>query len=76
MKPDIRLGYYKHFKGEIYQVFGVVQDSETLLWQVLYGKTCPEWVRPIHRFNSDALVDNQFVPRFEFLRSVSYVFED
>lgn len=71
MKPEIKKGYYRHFRGDVYQVFGLVQDTEYSDWLVLYGKSEPEWVRPTHIFFSTVLVElkgvDMFVPRFEFL---------
>jgi hypothetical protein len=70
---EIKLGKYKHYKGKLYRVLGVVRHSETLEEMVLYkalydseefGKN-PEFVRPIEMFLEDVEVDGKKVKRFE-----------
>lgn len=44
----VEQGYYKHFKGGIYQVIGVAKNSETLEEKVIYrGVDGQLWERPI-----------------------------
>ena len=69
MKPEIELGYYSHFKGRIYQVFGVVRHSETREWMVCYGFEEPEEVREMNMFLEYVTLDGQSVPRFKFLET-------
>ena len=73
MKPGIPLGYYRHFRGGLYQVFGLVRDAESKKWLVAYGITKPEWVRPLDIFNSTVETDGVEIPRFEYLGSESPV---
>jgi hypothetical protein len=67
---SIELGFYKHYKGNIYEVIGVAKHSETLEEMVVYKATYqPEgqnlWVRPLNMFLETISVDGQSVKRFE-----------
>jgi hypothetical protein len=67
---SIELGFYKHYKGNIYEVIGVAKHSETLEEMVVYKATYqPEgqnlWVRPLKLFLETISVDGQSVKRFE-----------
>ena len=68
---DIKLGIYKHYKGNEYRVLGVATHSETLekmvVYQALYG-TYGIWVRPINMWNEVVEVNGQQVKRFDFIR--------
>lgn len=68
---DIKLGIYKHYKGNEYRVLGIATHSETLekmvVYQALYG-TYGIWVRPINMWNEIVEVNGQQVKRFEFIR--------
>lgn len=61
-------GRYRHYKGNDYQVFGLVRHSETLeelvLYQALYGER-GQWVRPVAMFGETVIVDGRTRPRFE-----------
>jgi len=70
---DLQLGLYQHFKGNFYEVVGVVKHSETLedlvLYKALYVGEFPNgqlWVRPKKMFLEDVEVGGLRVPRFEF----------
>ncbi len=67
---SIELGFYKHYKGNIYEVVGVAKHSETLEEMVVYKATYqPEgenlWVRPLKLFLENVMVEGQSVKRFE-----------
>jgi hypothetical protein len=67
---SIELGFYKHYKGNIYEVIGFAKHSETLEEMVVYKATYqPEgqnlWVRPLKMFLESISVDGQSVKRFE-----------
>ena len=51
---EIRIGRYRHFKGNEYRVLGVARHSETLepmvVYQALYGEG-GLWVRPAAMWN-------------------------
>lgn len=72
----ITKGTYRHYKGNLYEVMGIVIHSETLEELVLYkplydSKDFPGalWVRPLHMFNEQVTVHGRMVPRFEKLSS-------
>ena len=68
---DIKLGVYKHYKGNEYRVLAIATHSETLekmvVYQALYGEY-GIWVRPISMWNEIVDVNGFKTPRFEFLR--------
>ena len=65
---DIKLGKYRHFKGNEYRVIGIASHSETLepmvIYQALYG-TKEMWVRPAAMWNETVTVHGKTVHRFE-----------
>jgi hypothetical protein len=64
---DPQTGLYRHYKGGMYRVLGLVRHSETLevmvLYQALYG-TRGQWVRPRAMFLETVSHDGVVVPRF------------
>lgn len=73
---SLRLGKYRHYKGDIVEVVGVALHSETLQEFVTYkhvtGKRVGEpyfWVRPLAMFLETVEVDGKQVPRFEFIKN-------
>ncbi len=74
MPQEIRLGRYRHYKGNEYRVTGVAKHSETLeelvVYETLYDN--PEgklWVRPKRMFLEEVEVDGKRVKRFEYLEA-------
>ncbi|RTL34054.1 MAG: DUF1653 domain-containing protein [Burkholderiales bacterium] len=68
--PQIELGVYRHYKGPLYDVMGVVRHSETLEALVLYRPQIGDgtvWVRPWAMFFEQVETDGQQRPRFERL---------
>jgi hypothetical protein len=65
----IELGYYKHFKGSIYEVIGIGKHSETLEELVIYKSTKDNsiWVRPLSMWNETVERDNNIYKRFEYI---------
>jgi len=71
----VKLGKYKHFKGNFYEVIGVARDSETdeelVVYKALYDS--PEfgnnalWVRPKSMFLEEIEKDGKKMPRFSFV---------
>lgn len=68
----INPGIYKHYKGKLYEVIGLVRHSETLeemiLYKALYNGKFGEnslWVRPAAMFSEMVEIDGKQVPRFE-----------
>ena len=65
--PEAPLGRYRHYKGNEYEVLGVVRHSETLAPLVLYRPLYNDsglWVRPYAMFFEEVDVDGVRVPRF------------
>lgn len=71
----MKLGRYKHYKGNNYEVIGIARHSETLEEMVVYRAlyNSPEfgknqlWVRSKKMFLEKVIVDGKKVPRFEFI---------
>ena len=67
---EIKLGKYKHFKGNEYEVIGVAKNSETLeetvVYRALYGEK-ELWVRPASMWNETVERDGKIFKRFEFI---------
>ncbi|MDO5440072.1 MAG: DUF1653 domain-containing protein [Erysipelotrichaceae bacterium] len=67
---NIKLGKYKHFKGNYYEVIALAKHSETLedmvVYKALYGEQ-GMWVRPASMWNEEVEVDDVKVKRFEYV---------
>lgn len=66
----LKLGRYKHYKGNKYEVIGVGKHSETLEEVVIYKALYKEgqiWVRPLKMFLEDVEVRDQKIPRFKYI---------
>jgi hypothetical protein len=66
--PYAAPGRYRHYKGNEYELIGLVRHSETLEPMVLYRPLkgdIGQWVRPYGHFFSQVLLDGQWQPRFE-----------
>lgn len=67
----IKLGLYRHYKGNVYQVLSIARHSETLeilvVYQALYGDY-GIWVRPYDLFVGTLLSEGKEIKRFEFLQ--------
>ena len=66
---SLKLGFYRHFKGNRYQVIDVARHSETLephvVYRALYGDK-GLWVRPLDMFNETIERDGKMIKRFQF----------
>ncbi len=67
---EIKLGKYRHFKGNEYEVVGIAKNSETLeetvVYRALYGEK-ELWVRPATMWNETVERDGKTFKRFEFI---------
>ncbi|MBQ7292775.1 MAG: DUF1653 domain-containing protein [Clostridia bacterium] len=67
---EIKLGKYRHYKGNEYEVIGVANHYETLekmvVYRALYGKG-ELWVRPARMWNETVIHNGKKVKRFEFI---------
>ena len=68
---DIKLGKYRHFKGNEYEVVAIAKHSETLEEMVVYRDLKNEgkfWVRPALMWNETVQRDGKVFKRFEFIK--------
>ena len=67
---EIKIGKYRHFKGNEYQVLYLAKHSETLeemvVYQALYGEK-GIWVRPASMWNEDVIRDGKNLKRFTYI---------
>lgn len=66
----LKLGRYRHFKGNEYEVLGVAKHSESLEEFVVYRALYAErglWVRPLHMFTEMIEREGELVRRFEYV---------
>lgn len=67
----MKLGIYKHYKGNLYRVIGISRHTETLeelvVYQALYGDY-GLWVRPRAMFEETVEWHGNTLPRFEFVQ--------
>ena len=69
---QIKLGKYRHFKGNEYNVIAVAKHSETLedmvVYEALYdNKVSKIWVRPLKMFLETIEKDGKTFKRFEYI---------
>jgi hypothetical protein len=62
-----RPGFYRHYKGNLYEVIGEARHSETdeplVVYRALYGDF-GLWVRPLEMFLGEVELDGGAVSRF------------
>ena len=67
---EIKLGKYRHFKGNEYEVIAIAKQSETLeemvVYKALYGEQ-EVWVRPVSMWNETVIRDGQETKRFTYI---------
>ncbi len=67
---EIKLGKYRHFKGNEYEVTGIAKHSETLEEMVVYKALYGEkglWVRPASMWNEEIIRDGKTFKRFQYI---------
>lgn len=67
----MKLGIYRHYKGNLYKVIGIARHSESpnetlVVYQALYDDY-GLWVRPYKMFNELVEYNGITILRFEFL---------
>jgi hypothetical protein len=73
---SIRLGIYRHYKGQLYRVHGVCRHTETeedlVYYQSLYGQH-EFWARPLGMFFETVEFGDgrEACPRFVFVQDAS-----
>ena len=67
---EIKLGKYRHFKGNEYEVIAIAKNSETLeemvVYRALYGDG-GVWVRPASMWNETVERDGKTYKRFTYI---------
>ena len=67
---EIKLGRYRHFKGNKYEVVGIAKNSETLEPMVIYKALYDDgtlWVRPASMWNETIERDGKVFKRFTYI---------
>ncbi|MEY3090255.1 MAG: hypothetical protein RL113_571 [Pseudomonadota bacterium] len=69
MKPELKPGKYRHYKGGEYEVQSLARHSESEAWMVVYKALSNDtlWVRPYDMFVEKVEVDGKEVKRFQCL---------
>ena len=71
---EIKLGIYRHYKGNLYQVLHIAKHSETeeelVVDRALY-QAYGDWVRPLARFADTVDVKGEAVPRFKLIKPLN-----
>lgn len=70
---EIKLGTYRHYKGNTYKVLHIARHSETLEDMVIYqdvNNFDKIWARPASMWNDDIEVDGKTVKRFELMEEI------
>ncbi len=66
----IKLGKYKHFKGNEYEVIGIAKHSETLEEMVVYKALYDNgslWTRPLSMWDETITRDGKTLKRFTYI---------
>ena len=67
---EIKIGRYKHFKGNEYEVLFLAKHSETceprVVYRALYGAR-EVWVRPASMWNEQVEKGGKILPRFTYI---------
>lgn len=66
----IKLGKYRHFKGNEYEALYIAKHSETLEEMVVYRALYGEfgiWVRPLSMWNETLIHEGREVKRFTYI---------
>ncbi len=67
---ELKLGKYRHYKGNDYEVIGVAQHSETFELLVVYKPLYNDsgyWVRPLSMFTEHIELNGQTLQRFTYI---------
>ncbi len=66
----MKLGIYRHYKGNLYQVLGVGSHTESgeivVIYQALYD-SFGLWLRPLEMFEGEIEIDGSRRKRFIFV---------
>lgn len=69
---EVRLGKYRHFKGNLYELIEVAHHSESqepvAVYRALYGDH-GLWVRPLEMFLETIERDGAEIQRFQYIKA-------
>lgn len=71
----IKIGRYRHYKGNNYAILGIARHSETLEELVLYKELYGEgqlWARPADLFEETVPIGEKEIPRFSYINNKEY----
>lgn len=76
-RPDIRPGFYAHYRGGHYCVLQIALDAETKAEMVVYRalEDGRHWVRPLAEFASDVEAFGERYRRFTRIEGPSLFFD-
>ena len=67
---EVKIGKYRHFKGNEYEVLFLAKHSETceplVVYRALYGER-EVWVRPLSMWNETVDREGYHGPRFQYI---------
>ena len=66
----LKKGFYKHFKGNIYELIDIAKNSESLEEMVIYRACYGEgdlWVRPAAMWDEEIERDGKIFTRFTYI---------
>ena len=71
MEYQVKLGKYRHFKGNEYELIAIGKNSENpeelmAIYKALYGNG-EIWVRPLSMWCEEIERDGQKFPRFSYI---------
>lgn len=71
LMDEIKLGRYRHYKGDFYEVIGVAKHSETKEELVIYRSLKDRilWARPKGMFLEKIMLEGKETPRFTFVEN-------
>jgi hypothetical protein len=73
MEQEVKIGKYRHFKGNEYEVLYIAKHSETqeelVVYRALYGAG-EVWVRPKSMWNEQVERDGKTFQRFTYIDEV------
>jgi len=67
---ELKIGKYRHYKGNEYEVIGTAKHSESLEEMVVYRALYGEhglWIRPKEMFMENVTINEKEIPRFEYI---------
>ena len=66
----LKKGFYRHFKGNIYELIDIAKNSETLEDTVIYRACYGDgglWVRPLSMWAEEVIKDGKTFKRFTYI---------